>query len=241
MRAKTGNGSVPAYQKIQVAIRKRIESGDLRPGDVVSSERELARIHQVSLMTARHALDSLQREGVVERRRGVGTYISAPKIQFNKLMGYMELMASRGLSARSKVVYLGVRNDEYGIATRLSLPSTCPLVQIERVRLVADEPFSLESCFLSGKEFAGLVQAPLERSSLFATLKHEYGVELAYADEEIDAVPADVRTAKLLAVPHGNPLLRISQLFYTTKGQAVMYCLGLYLHGRHLLANRRFR
>ena len=241
MRAKSGNGSVPAYEKIQVAIRKRIESGDLRPGDVVSSERELARIHQVSLMTARHALDSLQREGVVERRRGVGTYISAPKIQFNKLMGYMELMASRGLSACSKVVYSGVRNDEYGIATRLSLPSTCPLIKIERVRLVADEPFSLETCFLSAKEFAGLVQAPLERSSLFASLKHEYGVELAYADEEIDAVPADVRTAKLLAVPHGHPLLRISQLFYTIKGQAIMYCLGLYLHGRHLLANRRFR
>lgn len=74
MRAKSGNSSVPAYQKIQVAIRKRIESGDLRPGDVVSSERELARIHQVSLMTARHALDSLQREGVVECRRGVGTF-----------------------------------------------------------------------------------------------------------------------------------------------------------------------
>ena len=154
MRAKSGNGSVPAYQKIQVAIRERIESGDLRPGDLVSSERELARLHEVSLMTARHALDFLQREGVVERRRGVGTYVSAPKIQFNKLMGYMELMASRGLSARSKVVYSGVRNDEYGIATRLSLPSTCPLIKIERVRLVADEPFSLETCFLSAKEFS---------------------------------------------------------------------------------------
>jgi DNA-binding GntR family transcriptional regulator len=48
-------------EKIKVAIRKRIESGDLQPGDVVSSERDLAGIHQVSLMTARHALDSLQR------------------------------------------------------------------------------------------------------------------------------------------------------------------------------------
>ncbi len=111
----------------------------------------------------------------------------------NKLMCYMDLMVSRGLSARSRVVYSGVRNDEYGIATRLSLPSTCPLIKIERVRLVVDEPFSLETCFLSAKEFAGLVQAPLERSSLFATLNHEYGVELAWADEEIDAVPSDVR------------------------------------------------
>src|SRR6266851_7933093 len=78
-----------------------------------------------------------QREGVVERRRGVGTFVSAPKIQFNKLTGYMELMASRGLSALSKVVYSGVRTDEYGIATRLSLPFTCPLIKIERVRLAS--------------------------------------------------------------------------------------------------------
>jgi GntR family transcriptional regulator len=126
---------MPAYQRIQVAIRKRIESGDLRPGDVVTSERELARIHQVSLMTARHALDSLQREGVVERRPRLGTFISAPKIQFNKLMSYTELTASRGLSARSKVVYSGVLNDEYEIAARLSVPSKCPLIKIERVRV----------------------------------------------------------------------------------------------------------
>jgi len=241
METKSTYSSLHAYQRIQGAIRKGIESGALRPGDAVASERDLAKIHQVSLMTARHALDSLQREGIVDRRRGVGTFISAPKIHFNKLMSYTELMASRGLSARSKVVYSGVLNHEYEIATRLSLPSTSPLINIERIRLVDDEPFSLETCFLSAKEFVGLANAPLERSSLFATLKHKYGVELAYADEEIDAAAADVRTAKLLGVPHGNPLLRVSQLFYTTKGQAVMYGLGLYLHGRHLLAIRRFR
>jgi len=241
MRVKGTSGSVHAYQRIQGAIRKCIESGDLRPGDAVTPERELARIHRVSLMTVRHAFDSLEREGVVERHRGVGTFVSAPKIQFNKLMSYAELMASRGLSPHSKVVYSGVLNDEYEIAARLSLPSTNPLIKVERVRLAEDEPFALETCFLSAKEFTGLADAMLERSSLFATLKQEYGVELAYADEQIDVTAADVRTAKLLAVPVGNPLLRISQFFYTTKGRAVMYGRGLYLHGRHVLAIRRFR
>ena len=64
-----GHNGLPAYQRIQTAIRGRISSGELKPGDSVASERELARLHSVSLMTARHALAGLEQEGVVERRR----------------------------------------------------------------------------------------------------------------------------------------------------------------------------
>src|SRR5438046_1110735 len=63
MPSKNRNG-LPAYQRIQSDLRERIESGELRSGDVVASERDLARIHQVSLMTARHALTSLERESL---------------------------------------------------------------------------------------------------------------------------------------------------------------------------------
>jgi GntR family transcriptional regulator len=201
----------------------------------------LARIHQVSLMTARHALASLEREGVVERRRGIGTFVATPKIHFNKLTSYTEQMASRGLSARSKVLYAGLLTNEHEIAARLSLPAGSPLIKVERVRHAADEPFALETCYLSAEEFKGLAGAVLERSSLFSTLERDYGVELAYADEEIDATAADQRTARLLAVPRGTSLLRIRQLIYTTKGKAAIYVLGLYLSGHHTLVIRRFR
>ena len=73
---RTRQNGIPAYKRIQGIILKRIESGQLKPGDEVSSERELARIHRVSLMTARHALAELEREGMVERRRGAG--VSGP-------------------------------------------------------------------------------------------------------------------------------------------------------------------
>jgi GntR family transcriptional regulator len=241
MRVKNTNGGMPAYQRIQAAVRKRIEAGELHPGDAVTSERELARIHQVSLMTARHALASLEREGVVERRRGIGTFVATPKIHFNKLTSYTEQMAGRGLSARSKVLYAGIVTGEHETAARLALPSGSSLIKIERVRHAADEPFALETCYLSADEFQGLADAVVERSSLFSTLERDFGVELAYADEEIDATAADARTAKLLAVPRGTSLLRIRQLIYTTKGRPAIYVLGLYLSGRHTLVIRRFR
>ncbi|MGB7137429.1 MAG: GntR family transcriptional regulator, partial [Acidobacteriaceae bacterium] len=91
-----GRSDEPAYRKIQGAIRRRIDAGQLKPGNLVPSERELARIHSVSLMTARHALTELARDGIVERRHGAGTFVAPPKVQFNKLLGYTEQMASLG-------------------------------------------------------------------------------------------------------------------------------------------------
>jgi GntR family transcriptional regulator len=236
-----GRNGKPTYKRIQNAIRKRIEEGVLRPGDAVASERELAKTHKVSLMTARHALADLAKEGMVERRHGSGTFVAPPKIHFNKLMSYTEQMASRGLAAHSKVISSAVLDNEPEIAARLSLPASSHLYMLERVRQAGDEPFALETCYLPADEFPALAGGTLERGSLFMTLEREYGIELAYADEEIDSTAADLRMAELLAVTRGTPLLRIRQLLFTSKGKACMYVVGLYRSGRHTLLIRRFR
>jgi GntR family transcriptional regulator len=232
---------MPAYQRIQTAIRRRIDSGQLQPGDAVASERDLAKIHQVSLMTARHALASLEREGVVERRRGIGTFVAAPKIHFNKLMSYTEQMASRSLTAASKVLFAKVMDNEPEVAARLSLPPMSSVIKLERLRHAAGEPFALEICHLSAAEFPGLLDTPFGRESLFGILERNYKVELGYADEEVDATAADPRIAELLGVPRRDPLLRIRQVIYSTKGKAIMYVLGFYRSDRHNLVIRRFR
>jgi GntR family transcriptional regulator len=234
------NGT-PAYKRIQNAIRKRIECSELRPGDLVASERELARIHNVSLMTARHALAGLEQEGVVERRQGAGTFVAAPKIHFNKLMSYTEHIASRGLSPRSRVLVAKIIEHESEVAARLGLPATDALVKIERLRLMGEDPFALEICYLSANEYFELVRAPLGRHSLFAALEHDYGVELAYADEEVNATAAEVKIAELLDVPHGAPVLRIRQVIYSSKGKPTIYVVGFYRSECHTLFIRRFR
>src|SRR5437764_12179580 len=121
MPQKSRNG-LPAYQRIQGAIRKRIEAGQLRAGDPVASERDLAKIHRVSLVTARHALASLEREGIVERRRGIGTFVAAPKIHFNKLMSYTDQIASTSLVAGSNVLIAKVLAGEMEAAGRRPVP-----------------------------------------------------------------------------------------------------------------------
>lgn len=240
-KTKRNRNAEPAYKQIQKAIRQRIDSGKLKPGNPVPSERELARLHKVSLMTARHALTEMARDGIVERRHGAGTFVAGPRVQFNKLLSYTEHMASLGLTTNSRVVMREVATREHEIAARLGLAPTARLGKVERVRLAGDESVALETCYWSADEYPNLVDAPLERVSLFGVMEREFGVELAYSDEEIDATDADLRLADLLAISCGSPLLRIRQLIFSTKSRATVYVVGFYRSGRHTLRVRRFR
>ncbi|HTZ47448.1 MAG TPA: UTRA domain-containing protein, partial [Verrucomicrobiae bacterium] len=100
---------------------------------------------------------------------------------------------------------------------------------------------ALETCYFSAKHFGGLLSESLEQESLFKVLERHYNVVLGYADEEVDATAADPRTAELLGVPKREPLLRIRQVIYSTKGSVIVYVLGLYRSDRHNLVIRRFR
>lgn len=68
--------SIAKYKEICLWIRNRLESGELKPGDKVESEYKLCRQFQVSRQTVRHAIAVLEEEGIIERYRGSGTYIS---------------------------------------------------------------------------------------------------------------------------------------------------------------------
>jgi GntR family transcriptional regulator len=235
------DNGMPAYKQIQNNILERVETGQLKPGDVVDSERELARIHGVSLMTARHALAALEREGKVVRRRGAGTFVAPPKIHFNKLMSYTEQMSVRGLNVSSKLLALKVLDTEPEIAARLALPASTSLIKVERLRLGGDEPFAIETCYLSGEEFGSVIDSRLDRISLFSLLEHDYGLQIAHADEEVDATTADPHSARLLRITPGSALLRIRQKIFSTQGKIVIYVLGLYRSDRHTVLIRRFR
>ena len=220
---------------------RQIESGQLKPGDSVNSERELARLHGVSLMTARHGLSVLEHEGFVVRRPGAGTFVGPPKIHFNKLASFTEEMASRGLPVKTKVLSFDVVATEQEAVARLALASDTRVIRFERLRFGGNEPFALETCYLCADDFAGLTRGAVERGSLFSILKYDYGIDLGYSDEEIDATSPSLSSARSLRLTAGVPALRIRQVIYSTKSRPVMYVLGLYRSDRYRLSIRRYR
>ncbi len=240
LKAEQQSGT-PAYRRIQRAIQSRIEAGELKPGDAVDSERDLARCHGVSLMTARHALKELEAEGLAERRPGAGTFVAPPRIHFNRLVSFTEQMATRGFSVQSQILDARVIDGEYEITARLGLSAGSGLVRLERVRMAAGQPLALEICYLAADTFASLVDVSLERRSLFTLLEQKYGIQLAYADEEVDATAADHRLAELLKVSRGAPLLRIRQVLFDSTGSPTIFSLALYRSDRYSLLTRRYR
>lgn len=240
-RRAAGREALPAYRRIHGDIRARIESGALAPGDRIESERQLAGRYGVSLMTARHAMNVLEGDGLVERRLGSGTFVAPPRIHFNRLQSFSEQMTARGERARSRIVGIQVLADEIEAAARLGLPAGTRLMRLERVRLGGSEPFAFETTFLSEREFPGLARSVRASGSLFETLRLDYGLEPEYAEEEVDALSADARLAHLLDIPRGSPLLRIRQVLFAAGGRRLLYDVGIYRSERHSLLIRRSR
>jgi GntR family transcriptional regulator len=231
---------VPAYRQIADSLTESIKTEKLRPGDAVPSERELAASFKVSLMTARHALQELTTEGLLSRRPNVGTFVAPTKIHFNKLTSFTEEMLSRGYTPESRVLSASQTSQDEEVCSRLSLPIGSKLFRVQRLRLSGTEPFAVETCYLELKRFPGLMKEHLASRSLFSILTEEHGIKISYADEEIDATSSDSKTAKLLNVRSGTPVLRIRQVLYDT-AVPIVYSIALYRSDRHSLLVRRFR
>ena len=71
---------VPRYHQIARSLRERIAAGTLAPGERLDNQRSLAREYEVTLMTLRQALELLEREGLITRRHGLGTFVASPPI-----------------------------------------------------------------------------------------------------------------------------------------------------------------
>ncbi|MBA3416926.1 MAG: GntR family transcriptional regulator, partial [Chloroflexia bacterium] len=97
---------VPLYHQLAEAIRERVRSGTLPPGEQLPPERELAERVGISRMTARQALAELTRDGALEVRHGVGTFVAAPKLTYDALhlLGFTEATLQHGDAARSRVL-----------------------------------------------------------------------------------------------------------------------------------------
>ena len=96
------SSSLPLYLQLQRALRHAIESRVLGPDDALPPERDLANDFHISRITVRKAIDGLISEGMLVRRQGSGTFVSARvEKNFSKLTSFSEDMRARGRTPRS--------------------------------------------------------------------------------------------------------------------------------------------
>src|SRR5436853_6116153 len=97
---------IPMYYQIMNQLREKISAGEYTIDSALPPERELVETYQVSRMTIRQAISELVNEGILVRRRGIGTFVAPPKIEqaLNSLTSFTQDMAQRGMKAGGRVL-----------------------------------------------------------------------------------------------------------------------------------------
>jgi DNA-binding GntR family transcriptional regulator len=144
------NSRLPLYAQVENVIISRISNGSLPPGTRLPSEESLVQEYAVSRTTIRAAIQSLVQRGLVEIRRGKGTFVTHPKItqELTELTGFVEDMQALGRHATAKVLDQQVVAATQVVARQLALPQGAPVVRIQRVRLGDGIPLSFDQTYL---------------------------------------------------------------------------------------------
>ena len=229
-------GPIPLHHQVYLDLRGAIDSGEWPPGDRLPSERELARRYGCSLITVRRALTELAREHRIERSRGRGTFVTERPVELDLggSLSFTEEMQRLGLDPETRLVDAGREAAGERVAEALELPAGAPTLYIERLRIAGGAPLLLEKVHLPAERFPGLLDADLERGSLYDLLTQTYGSRLARTREWLEPVVLPVREARLLGERSNGLALLIESIVYDEVGSPVEY-------GRSLVRGDRTR
>ncbi len=212
---------VPLYTQIKEVLRSRIFNGTYQCHEQMPSESELTKIFGVSRITVRQALDHLQKEGLIFKIHGKGTYVSKPKIFQNlgKLQGFGEAMSGMGYEIVSQVIGKKIVPADKTVCLKLDVNEGELVYEIRRVRYLNSAPLSLDVTYIPKMVGERLIKEDLAHRDIFLILENDYGYSLGQADLQIESILADDVLSALLNVEEGAPILRIERLTFTTDNQ----------------------
>jgi GntR family transcriptional regulator len=224
------NAPAPLYRQLAATLRRQITSGEARPGDRLPSESQLIARFGVSRITVRQALSDLEREGLVERSAGRGTFVREPRrpvAWLPRLSGFGDHVRAAGMIPGYRVIEAGWGAPPDTIAEEFAAGGAGdgPAWLVERVLLADGATVGMHASWLP----AWLVAAAPERfsrdalasGSLFAALEHAGSAAHRAIERPIPAA-ADPRQARLLGIAPGTLLQRIERRVFDGEGRLVL-------------------
>jgi GntR family transcriptional regulator len=216
---------LPLYAQVENVIIERIANGSLAPGSRLPSEDSLVQEYAVSRTTIRAAIQSLVQRGLVEIRRGKGTFVTRPKItqELTELTGFVEDMQALGRHPAAKVLDQQIVPANQLVARRLALPQGAPVVRSHRIRLADCIPISFDETYLP-KELGEKVMADnLDTEPIFSLLEQKYNTPLVEAEYQLEAVCAEATVATALRIGVGSAIFLIQRTSYSIGQRPVDY------------------
>lgn len=210
------NSNLPIYYRILTVIKHHIQTGALKPGEMLPPESKLCEIYGVSRTTIRQAMDQLSEENLITRHRGKGSFIASPRLQrnLNHMYSFSADMKNMGLNPSSKVIESSIIKVDVGMTEIFKLPAGSEIFKLVRIRYANNEPVLLETTYIPYYLCYGIVEEDFSANSLYGTLQYKYNLKLDRATETYEAVKISKITAQLLEYPTSGPGFSIHRTGY---------------------------
>ena len=226
----------PLYDRAIDALNQFIDQGGYQPGDRLPAEGELAKQFGISRPTLREAMGNLEGQGVILRRHGVGTFVTAPA-QGTMQGGLEQLESVRSLAERAGVALnradwvVSLVDAPANIAEKLKIEPGTPLA---RVQMTAQND-ECKYAYLDNYVLAsGVDLKKLEKfksGSLVDFLLDQDELKLSYTYTKLHSVEATSEIAQWLETDGGIPLMLLTETYFTETGVPVAYEYNYFITG----------
>lgn len=238
---------IPLYFQIAEDIRKQIESGHIEHGQQIPTEKELEEMFGVSRTTIRQALADLTRDGLLERKRGQGTYVRSVSRQFDEpvlgIRSYAQEAIKQGFRPTTKLLSLRVLRPTAEVEHELRLAEDEEVVVIKRLRLLDGEPSGVDATYIPVRLVPGLSKDDFsdaeDTQSLYFILENKYGHVLDEAEEIIDATATNEEESRLLGVKTKTPINLRRRVVFLPDGTPLLYMNAVYKNRYKVRLKRR--
>ena len=212
---------VPLYYQVSRQIEAAIDSGALAPGDRLENEISLADRWGLSRPTMRRAIQELVDNGLLVRRRGIGTQVVHGRVKRPMdLTSLFDDLARSGQKPTTQVLEREMAGAPASVAERLGVPTGTEVLHLERLRCARDEPLAVLRNWLPADLAAPLTTEALQAHGLYELIRSS-GVHLRIATQRIAARGATAPEARLLKLRKGAPVLVMERVTYDGSGRAV--------------------
>jgi DNA-binding GntR family transcriptional regulator len=228
---------VPIHLQIQDQLAAALAAGDLRAGERVPPERELAASLGVSRATVRQALLDLTARGLLHRGVGRGTFVAEPKVDHDhtRVAGFTAQMERAGLEPGARVLHAAAQDaPPAAVADALALAPGEGALHVVRVRSGAGVALTLEDFWLPAQRFPGLLERDLG-GSVYALMDGVYDLAPVRAVERLEPAVASAAEAEALGVARRSALMHVFRTAFAADGTAVEFA-----HDRHRGDRARF-
>ena len=217
------------YGKLVDTLREMIEN-EMKPHDLLPSERELTEIYQVSRTTVRQAMQELESMGYIYKKHGKGTFVSSISSSIMNLSGtysFTEQMKALGKAPTTQILSFKVIKANKYLSEQLDVFQGKKLIKIKRLRLADGKPMMIERSYLPFDKFELLTTEMLEEKPMYDLFNTEFHQIIKYAEEEFYASLVNERDAEYLGVPDDSASLNLIRKTYNISNEVIEFTLSV--------------